>query len=60
MPPQPTRRDRLQVIFAFLTIFGGAMFVVSPDPNRAQTVFRIAIVVVGLAGLAWLNLRRRG
>jgi hypothetical protein len=34
------------------------MFVVSPDPNRAQTLFRIALVLVGVAGLAWLNVKR--
>lgn len=57
MTHRPTRRERLQVIFAFLVFFGGAMFLVSPDPNRAQTLFRIALVIIGVAGLAWLSVR---
>lgn len=57
--PPPDRRARLQVIFLFLVFFGGVMFLVSPDPNRAQTVFRLAIVLTGVAGLVWLNARGR-
>ncbi len=55
----PTRRERLQVIFAFLVFFGGMMFVVSPDPTRAQTIFRVSLVLVGLVGLAWVSTRPR-
>lgn len=55
MTGKPTRRERLQVIFAFLVFFGGMMFVVSPDPNRAQTVFRIATVLAGIIGLVWVS-----
>jgi hypothetical protein len=36
MTHRPSRRDRLPVIFAFLVFFGAAMFLVSPDPNRAD------------------------
>ena len=57
MNHEPTRRDRLQFIFAFLVIFGGAMFITSPDPNRAQSIFRVAIILTGTIGLLWLNLR---
>ncbi len=60
MTRTPTRRERLQVIFAFLVFFGGMMFVVSPGPTRAQTVFRVSLVVVGLAGLTWVSSRERG
>lgn len=59
MTHNPNRRDRLQVVFTFLIFFGGAMFVVSPNPNRAQTIFRISVVAIGLIGLLWVN-RRRG
>lgn len=58
MTHRPTRRDRLQVIFAFLVIFGAAMFLVSPGPTRAQIIFRLSIVLAGIAGLAWLNARK--
>lgn len=54
----PTRRQRLQVIFTFLVFFGGVMFLVSPAPTRAQIIFRIALMLVGIGGLAWLNARK--
>lgn len=56
--PPTGRREQLLVIFIFLVFFGGAMFLVSPDPTRAQIVFRLAIILTGAAGLAWLNARR--
>lgn len=58
MSRKPTRRERLQVIFAFLVIFPALMFITSPDPNRAQVIFRASTAIVGLVGLAWLGLRR--
>lgn len=60
MKRAPTRRERLQVIFAFLVIFPGLFTLVSPDPNRAQIIFRAATAAVGLLGLAWLGMRRGG
>lgn len=59
MKQPPDRRQQLQVIFAFLVIFGAAMFVVSPGPTRAQIIFRVALIVAGVGGLAWLSGRRR-
>jgi hypothetical protein len=57
----PTRRQRMQVICVFLVIFGAAMFLVSPDPTRAQIIFRLSLMLAGLGGLAWLNGRgKRG
>lgn len=53
----PDRREHLQVIFALLVIFGCAMFVLSPGPTRAQTLFRAGIVLVGTIGLGWASLR---
>lgn len=54
------RRDSLRFVFAFLVVFGGALFLVRPDPNLAQTVFRLALVAIGLVGLAVLQMRGRG
>jgi hypothetical protein len=56
----PTRRERLQVIFAFLLIFPGLMFITSPDPTRAQVLFRASTALAGLIGLAWLRIRKKG
>jgi len=52
-------RDRLRIIFTFLIVFGGVLFLVRPDPNTAQTIFRVAMVAVGLIGLAVLQSRER-
>jgi hypothetical protein len=61
MSQVPTRRQQMQVICLFLVIFGAAMFLVSPDPTRAQIVFRLGLMLAGLGGLAWLNERgKRG
>lgn len=60
MNHQPTRRQQLQVIFAFLVIFGAAMFIVSPDPTHAQTIFRVALMLVGIAALTWMSVRKGG
>lgn len=57
--PKPTRRERLLVIFTFLVFFGGVMFLVSPHPTRAQILFRLAVMLAGAGGLAWLTLRGR-
>jgi hypothetical protein len=54
----PTRRQRLQVICVFLVIFGAAMFLVSPHPTRAQILFRLALMLAGVAGMAWLNAKK--
>jgi len=61
MNQMPARRQRMQVICVFLVIFGAAMFLVSPGPTRAQTIFRLSLMLAGLGGLAWLNGRgKRG
>lgn len=58
MNHRPARGQQLQVIFAFLVLFGAAMFIVSPDPTRAQTIFRVALMLVGIGGLTWLAMRK--
>lgn len=51
-------RDTLRFLFAFLAVFGAALFLVRPDPTTAQTVFRIALVATGTIGLAVMQRRR--
>jgi hypothetical protein len=52
-------RDRLRFIFGFLAVFGAALFLVRPEPNTAQTVFRLAMVGTGLIGLTVIQMRGR-
>lgn len=56
-PPRPSRHERLQVIFTFLVLFSGVMFLIRPDPTRAQILFRLAMMLAGVLGLLWLNRR---
>ena len=53
-------RDSLQLIFAFLAVFGLVLFLVRPEPNTAQTVFRLALAAIGGIGLAVMRGWRRG
>jgi hypothetical protein len=57
--PRPSRHERLQVVFTFLVLFSGVMFLLRPDPTRAQVVFRLAVMLAGVIGLLWLNTRGR-
>lgn len=57
--PRPSRHERLQVIFTFLVLFSGVMFLIRPDPTRAQILFRLAMMLGGVIGLLWLNTRKR-
>ena len=52
-------RDSLRFICGFLVVFGGALFLVRPEPSTAQTLFRLALVAVGLVGLIVLRMRGR-
>ena len=35
------------------------MFLVSPHPSRVQTIFRLSLVAIGVAGVTWLGVRQR-
>ena len=35
--PQPSRHERLQVMFTFLVLFGGVMFLIRPDPRARRS-----------------------
>ena len=34
------------------------MFLIRPDPTRAQVLFRLAMMLTGVIGLLWLNRRK--
>jgi hypothetical protein len=52
-------RERLRFIFGFLVVFGGALFLTRPDPNTAQTIFRLAMIASGVIGLTVMQMRGR-
>jgi hypothetical protein len=52
-------RDRLRFIFGFLAVFGAALFLLRPEPNTAQTIFRLAMIATGVIGLTVMQMRGR-
>ena len=52
-------RPSLALVFGFLAVLGGALFLVRPDPTRAQVLFRLAVILAGLAGPGVLRARGR-
>lgn len=58
--PTPAERDqRLQIVFTFMIIYAGLLFVVRRHPYPLQVAFRCAMVVAGLAGLVYVDQRKR-
>ena len=53
------RRNRLRFILLFVALYGCILFLIRPDPTRAQTIFRLALIVASVAGLAWMQVRAR-
>jgi hypothetical protein len=52
-------KPNLAIVFGFLVVFGGALFLVRPDPTPAQGLFRLAVIAAGMAGLGVLHARGR-
>ena len=59
-PKHINRRLQMQIIFAFMPIFSLVLILTSPDPNRGQLVFRIAMAAIGVIGFAIVSTRRTG
>ena len=53
------RRNQLRFALVFLALYGPILFLIRPDPTRAQTIFRLTLVGVGVLGLVWVRTRRR-
>lgn len=51
--------DRLRFIFTFVALYGCILFLIRPDPTPWQTVFRFALIGIGVAGLGWMHLRSK-
>jgi Flp pilus assembly protein TadB len=53
------REVRLRFILIFVALYGCILFLIRPHPTTTQTIFRFALIVIGIAGLAWMQLRIR-
>jgi hypothetical protein len=53
------REDRLRFILVFVALYGCILFLIRPDPTRLQTIFRFALIGIGIAGVVWLHVRAR-
>ena len=51
-------RGYLNWVCTFTIAFSGYLFVARPNPNPAQLLFRVGLLVAGLAGLLFLWLTR--
>jgi FtsH-binding integral membrane protein len=52
-----TRRNQLRFVLVFVALYGLILFLIRPDPTRAQTIFRLTLVGVGVLGLVWVKKR---
>jgi FtsH-binding integral membrane protein len=53
------REVRLRFILIFVMLYGCILFLIRPHPTTAQTIFRFALIAVGIAGLVWMQVRSR-
>ena len=54
-----SRRNQLRFVLIFVALYGLILFLIRPDPTRAQPIFRLALVGVGVFGLVGVH-RRTG
>lgn len=53
------RENQLRFILVFVALYGCILFLIRPDPTRAQTIFRLALIAIGIAGVIGLHVRGR-
>ncbi|HEY0022539.1 MAG TPA: hypothetical protein VGB24_06495 [Longimicrobium sp.] len=53
-----SRRNQLRFVLVFVALYGLILFLIRPDPTRAQTIFRLTLVGVGVVGLVWVQRRK--
>jgi FtsH-binding integral membrane protein len=52
-----SRRNQLRFVLVFVALYGLILFLIRPDPTRAQTIFRLTLIGVGVLGLVWVKKR---
>jgi hypothetical protein len=52
-----SRRNQLRFVLVFVALYGLILFLIRPDPTRAQTIFRLTLVGVGVLGPVWVHTR---
>ncbi|HEY7770277.1 hypothetical protein [Longimicrobium sp.] len=53
-----TRRNQLRFVLIFVALYGLILFLIRPDATRAQTIFRLTLVGVGVLGLVGAQMRK--
>jgi FtsH-binding integral membrane protein len=53
------RRNQLRFVLIFVALYGLILFLIRPDPTRAQTIFRLTLVGVGVLGLVGVQMRKK-
>jgi hypothetical protein len=57
-PEHIDRKLQKQIIFAFIFIFAVLQFVLNETTSQLQVVFRITMMVIGVAGFIYVSRRR--
>jgi uncharacterized membrane protein len=52
------RGHQVQFVLVFIALYGLILFLIRPDATRAQTIFRVTLIAVGVVGLVGLHVRR--
>jgi hypothetical protein len=53
-----SHRNQVRFILVFVALYGLILFLIRPDATRAQTIFRLTLVGVGVLGLVWVQMRQ--
>lgn len=53
------RETQLRFILVFVALYGCILFLIRPDPTRTQTIFRFALIAIGIGGVIGLHVRGR-
>jgi hypothetical protein len=56
---QRQRDLRRQILFAFMVVYAVLLFLIRPDATTAQVVFRVVMMVIGVIGVIYVELRKR-
>ena len=51
------RESQLRFLLVFVALYGCILFLIRPDSTRAQTIFRLALIGIGIAGVIGLHVR---
>jgi preprotein translocase subunit YajC len=52
------RQNQLRFVLVFVVLYGLILFLIRPEATRAQTIFRLTLVGVGVLGMVGVQMRK--